>query len=280
MDKDLPSKRITAGGLRLTLKGISAQDPYWKSIGRNFEPEFQLFCKRYIRPDDVCLDLGANIGFKTLLMAKQCPRGRVIAVEAGATVAACLAANLRANGIDNAVVVNAAASDHDGTVLFDEHSAWGHVKETGRAVGAITLRELVRRYDLARLDFIKLDVEGSEFAVLRDSLDLLARFNSLVLVELNSLTLLAWGDVSPMVFIRWITANFRFVFVLERAAGKALLTPIGPGDRARKILHRNLIDDRCVTDLVLSNDDRRFGPLAASHAPSIRRPFRWRPRLG
>ena len=56
-----------------------------------------------------------------------------------------------------------------------------------------TLEEIVSRHQLTRVDFIKLDVEGSEFSIMRSSLDLINRFESLVLVELNALTQLTWG---------------------------------------------------------------------------------------
>jgi hypothetical protein len=41
---------------------------YWQSVQDDFEPEFQSFCRQFIQSDYVCLDIGANIGVKTLFL--------------------------------------------------------------------------------------------------------------------------------------------------------------------------------------------------------------------
>ncbi len=265
MVERFPSKSITVGGHTFRLHGVAADDPYWAGMHEEFEPEFQRLCRHLVQPDYVCLDVGANIGIKTLYLSRHCPQGQVVAVEAGAAVADCLATNIAANEAHNAVPVHAAAAGHNGAVCFDEASAWGHVDPGGIEVEALTLEEVVRRRQLQRLDFIKIDVEGSELAVLRSSLDLINRFESLVFVEFNSLTLLVWGNTNPREFIEWVTGNFRHVFVLNRrGSDEELLTPVASTDHCAAILHRNLMDDGCVSDLVMSNAAHRFVPSAAS----------------
>ncbi len=265
MSEPFPSKSITIGGHTFQLHGIAADDPYWTTLYEEFEPDFQRFCQRLVQPDYVCLDVGANIGIKTLYLSRHCPQGQVVAVEAGKSVAECLATNIAANEAHNAVSVHAAAAGHNGMVRFDEASAWGHVGLTGVDVEALTLEELVSRRQLERVDFIKIDVEGFELPVLRSSLDLINRFESLVFVEFNSLTLLVWGNTSPREFIEWVTSNFRHVFVLNRAKPDGeMLTPVVSTDQCGAIIHRNLIDDGCVSDLVMSNAAHRFKPSAAS----------------
>lgn len=261
MPEPFPSKSISMGGYTFQLRGITAEDPYWATAYNEFEPDFQRFCQRLVLPDYVCLDVGANIGIKTLYLSRHCAQGRIVAVEAGATVAECLAANIAGNDAHNATALHAAVGDRNGTLFFEEASAWGHVASAGTAVQAVTLEEIARRYDLQRLDFIKIDVEGAELPILKSSLDLINRFESLVFVEFNALTLLVWGNTNPRAFIEWCTANFRYVFALNKSGVDGdLLTPVISTDQCGAILHRNLIDDGCVTDLVMSNAAHRFTP--------------------
>lgn len=218
MSDRFPSKPITLDGHTFQLHGIASDDLYWSPITRDdFEPEFQRLCRQLIQPDYVCFDIGANIGLKTLFSSRHCPQGRVIAAEAGKTVAECLATNISANGAHNAVSHHAAAASHDSTIRFNEASAWGtQVASGGAQVEAVTLETLAAQHELTRPDFIKIDIEGGEFAVLRSSIDLINRFEALVLIELNSFTLLAYGDTNPKEFLEWIGANFSYVYALTK----------------------------------------------------------------
>jgi FkbM family methyltransferase len=214
-----------------------------------------------VQPDYVCFDIGANIGVKSLFLSRHCPQGRVIALEAGPTVARCLTANITTNEARNVVLHHAAAAGYDGILSFQEASAWGHQGAGGVEVEALTLGTLAARHEIQRLDFIKIDVEGGEFPVLKSSLELINRFESLVYMEFNTLTLLVEGDVNPREFIQWICENFRFVYALNRELTGELLTPVTSNDECRVFLYRNLVNDGCVTDLVMSNAAYRFVPV-------------------
>jgi FkbM family methyltransferase len=139
--------------------------------------EITLLEKR-LTPDFVFLDVGANAGAYTLFVANRVGRGgRIIAVEPHPTALARLNCNLALNEVDWAKVVPAALSDHDGSVsLFvNERNIGSSSVLSGRrpdlATRAIevqcrTLTSLVREHGLARIDAIKLDVEGAEDRIL------------------------------------------------------------------------------------------------------------------
>ena len=252
-------KEIVLGGHRFKLRGVD--DAYFASITADFESEFFSLCTRLIGPDYFCIYVGANIGVMSLFLSRHCPEGHVVAIEAAPTVAQCLEANLAINNVTNVHVEKTAVGDHKGSVGFVEASAWGHVSQNGSQVPITTLVDIVERLNLPRVDFIKIDVEGSEFPILRNSLNLINRFECLVLVELNSWAQLAIANVNPRDFIDWILASFSRVFMLRRGGSTGeLLEPVTNG---LDLLHRNLVADRCVTDLLLTNAEQRLVPSVA-----------------
>ncbi len=271
MDARFPSKSIRLDDHRFNLHGIAADDHYWQQIQDDFEPEFQQLCRRLIQPDYVCVDIGANIGLKTLFLSRHCPQGRVIAIEAGKKVFDCLATNLSANGAHNATAVHTAVASSEGTIRFAEGSAWGHQAQNGAEVASVTLDTIVRDNSLKRLDFVKMDIEGMEFSVLQPSLELINKFQSIVYLEFNSLGLMVWGNTNPREFFEWISGNFQYVYAVNRTdLNGEFLHRVDSSGQSFDFLRRNLADDGFVTDLVLSNSERRFVPVPGYYDHRIR----------
>jgi len=260
---DFPSKEVVLGGYPLKIYGIAPDDQYFTSIQSNYEDEFCELAVRLIPPDYVCLDVGANLGIKSLFLSRHCPLGRVVAIEPAPMVARCLEANVVANHAENVLIEQTAVGEMIGTVRFEEASAWSRVSENGVEIPITTLEEIVERLALPRVDFIKIDVEGSELSAMRSSLGMINRFESLVLVELNALTQLCVTNTNPRDFIDWILASFTHVFALRKAGFEGnLLEPISKKE-AIALLFRNMIRDGCVTDLLVTNSERRLAPTAA-----------------
>jgi FkbM family methyltransferase len=121
------------------------------------------------------IDVGANVGTATAWFRQQFPQARVIAVEPDPAAAERLARNVGHDS--NVEIVRVALSDHDGRVRFAQ-GQWtmrGHVVEdeveSTFEVEALTLSALRSRFAPgADVDLIKLDTEGSEWKILRDSL--------------------------------------------------------------------------------------------------------------
>jgi FkbM family methyltransferase len=129
-----------------------------------------------IEPDDTVVDIGANIGVFTL-HAASATRGRVCAVEALPENAEFIRTNAALNRFENIEVVSAAVCGKSGTVEFSvsPNGAMGAVSQPGPAtagdrritVPAVTLPELLERWGLREVDFLKLDCEGSEGDIFR-----------------------------------------------------------------------------------------------------------------
>jgi len=147
------------------------------------------------KPGDTVVDLGANIGYFTLLMSKLVgPSGRVISIEAAPKAAGILRGNIAANGCRNVDVREVAVAEKPGEIkLF--HSRWGDTN-TGAAtlvegrgsarfdvVKTDTLLNILAD-DAPRVSFIKIDIEGAELSVLEEILTQRDRFQrSLTIVS-------------------------------------------------------------------------------------------------
>ena len=125
------TKSILIGNRRFNISGVGENDPYFSAITDTFEPEFTRICNDFVCNDYTCLDIGANIGIKTLLLAQYVPNGRVIAIEAAPTVASLLNQNIDRGGMKNVTIVETAVGDTDGMTRFADQSAYGHISASG-----------------------------------------------------------------------------------------------------------------------------------------------------
>lgn len=157
-----------------------------------FEDELR-FVRRWFPVGGVAIDVGANYGSYTLALAKRCgPSGRVIAFEPGSATAAMLEASVAANGFDHVEVVRSAVSERSGTAWLrhmqsselNELGERGSHDVGGEAVSLVSLDEFGSRRGIEHLDFLKIDAEGGERAVLRGSRRLLESTSPLLMTEL------------------------------------------------------------------------------------------------
>lgn len=144
-------------------------DGFWESW-------ITLFMARTVRPGWRCIDLGANQGYYSLLMADAAgSEGRLLAVEPNPRLSGALEGTMRMNGFGLSTdVLRKAMSDTRGVARLTTppHAGLnGTITHEPRAdedvteVETITLDEAVREWP--RVDFMKIDVEGAEEAVWR-----------------------------------------------------------------------------------------------------------------
>lgn len=124
-----------------------------------------------VRPGMVCWDVGANVGFYTLLFAELVGAfGRVFAFEPAPGNVELLRRHVEMNGYQNVRIFPCALGDLDGEAGFDPgpNTSMGHVTAGG------SLKILCSRADtllaageIEAPDVVKIDVEGAEADVLR-----------------------------------------------------------------------------------------------------------------
>jgi FkbM family methyltransferase len=161
-----------------------------------WEPNLTLWLERTLRPGDVFVDVGANIGYFSLLASKLVgPAGMVVAVEAVPETAEELRTNVRLNRASNIRVVEAAAWHESDTLQLhvgDEMSGtatadhtWARRWNLARTIKAeaAPLDALLSRDEVARARVIKIDVEGAELSVIRGMAQLLTSGRPSIVVE-------------------------------------------------------------------------------------------------
>jgi FkbM family methyltransferase len=152
-----------------------------------------------LRPGDIVLDIGANIGAHTLPFARLVGKdGRVYAFEPTQYAFEKLKRNVNANpAISSSIeLVHAMlVSDDRNSIVPEIYSSWPLRKEDGlhkqhrgklmstSDAAAMTLDEFVDRKGIDRIDFVKLDVDGSEAGVLAGAANTLRHFRPRVLME-------------------------------------------------------------------------------------------------
>lgn len=155
-----------------------------------FEPVQTELLLHLVRPGDVALDLGAHVGYFTLLLARLVgPGGCVYAFEPDPDNFALLRHNVAANGYQNVVACPLAVSDRCGDArLFlspdntGDHQLYASAGGRGSVgVQAVTLDRYFEKYP-GRVDVIKMDVQGCEHAALAGMRALVSRHDRLLLL--------------------------------------------------------------------------------------------------
>jgi FkbM family methyltransferase len=146
----------------------------------SYERDKQLAFYQTITSGSVVFDVGANVGFYTLLASSLVgPEGHVYAFEPAPRNLQYLREHLRINRVTNATVIEAAVSHSVGVGLFSHGPtrAMGHLSTEGDVeVKTVTLDDLVYQKHVRPPDYLKIDVEGNEFDVLTGAESTLSTF--------------------------------------------------------------------------------------------------------
>jgi FkbM family methyltransferase len=256
------------GGRQIAVNGDPA-DQYFAGLsdGHDWADNVLHLLLRLVQPDDVVVEVGANIGLHTLALSSAAPSGRVYAFEPARRTVAYLRDNVDANNARNVTVIQSAVSATAGMLAFyvnREFAAGSLVVEQAspvlrahldtadsadgpppldptttpwgdfEKVAAVTLDDFAEAMN--RLDIIKIDTEGHDMQVLRGGADTLMRLRPTVLMEFSSLALTLHDSTLPAEALTTIRTTFDHVFVIEP---DGRLWPIDSDTDAWKLLHAN-----------------------------------------
>ena len=151
--------------------------------------------QKVIHSTDIVLDIGAHVGTFSIPFALQCKPPKIYAVEATHESYEVLLRNIKRNRLENVIVpIRAIVSDSNQTMAVKDPSrvksneSWikqYHPSETG--VKGFTLDEMFK--DLDSIDFVKMDIEGSEIRALKGFRELLKKHSPVLYIECSDLAL-------------------------------------------------------------------------------------------
>lgn len=167
-------------GYRLRFYPSHISRQLWCDPASRDETKEYAFLRRYLRTGDHVIDVGANVGTMTLLVAHLiAPGGEVLAFEAHPKTYGYLAGNVALNRLRNVRLYNVALGEKTGEIRFSDRIDDDRnqiEKDAGIVVPLHRLDDLcgerIRRR--ARIALIKIDVEGYEKFVFEGASDMLA----------------------------------------------------------------------------------------------------------
>ncbi|MBI4732009.1 MAG: FkbM family methyltransferase [Chloroflexi bacterium] len=234
----LTEVKVAAGDLAgyTILLDMQVDKDYWLGT---YEPDIQSALHELIPAGAVIYDVGANIGYVSLLLAKAAGEGgKVFAFEALPSNVEQLRRNVELNGMERQVTVVAkAVTQAPGPVRFLVHASGGMGKAAGSAgrddpyqsdvtVDGISLDEFTFGQGNPPPQVVKMDIEGGEVLALPGMRRLLAEARPLMLMELHGpeSSRVAWETLTAARYeIRWMRKGFPVVPSLEAMGWKAYI---------------------------------------------------------
>jgi len=216
--KDVNIPHGPAAGIRFNAGGSAPSF----SLGTS-EPEVQDVLTRLLKPGDVFYDVGANVGFYTVLASKLVgAHGRVYAFEPVPDNVRAIERNIELSRAANVTVIRCAVTNGSGVLdmTLSAEPFWARLSTlpppphpVGRIqVVGVSIDELLAAESIMPPDVIKVDVEGSEEHVLAGMRKALATHRPAIVCELHD----TWADVQPLL----AAANYRTRFLWRCVRGK------------------------------------------------------------
>jgi FkbM family methyltransferase len=207
----------------------------------NLELSVQEALVRHLEPGAVMYDIGANLGFFSLVAARLLgPDGRVYAFEPAPDNAAAITRNAGLNQLENIDVIPRAVSSRAGTARLQvvDDQSWSRLEEFGEhpdtervlEVPTVTIDALVQSGELPPPALVKIDVEGAELAVLEGMAATIERHRPAIVCELHDTH---EGFVAVMAAHSYRVVNLEGPGPIERdrrAAHALALPPRDAGD--------------------------------------------------
>jgi FkbM family methyltransferase len=186
-----------------------------------YEPDVAAVMRRYILPGMSIIDIGANIGYFSLLAATVVgAQGHVLAVEPNPRNARMLEASSRSNGFNQILVLQIAAGRDTGLLVLNTTHSNGTTSDAPPDLAKLLSAETVACFPLdlvvrQPVQLIKVDVEGAEYNALLGCRRLIARDHPVIVTEFSPGMLSGVSHITGPDYLRWLTECGYVVSVIE-----------------------------------------------------------------
>jgi FkbM family methyltransferase len=163
-----------------------------------WEPSVSRTIMNVLQPGDLFVDVGANVGYDSLLASKRVgEQGNVVAIEAASTIFSQLISNVAYNRVKNVRTVNAAVGRERGNLTLYGGDDWNQGRTSPlpreglrpiQSMPMLPLDEILTVDERSRARLIKIDIEGGEVGVLERLVETLDLYNENlhILVEVSA----------------------------------------------------------------------------------------------
>jgi FkbM family methyltransferase len=191
--------------------------------GNPYEPEIGAVLKRHVKPGMAVVDIGANIGRLTMLIASLVgPSGFVVAVEPNPENIKMLEASRRVNGFDQILLIQAAAGRRTGLLALNVSYSNGMTGELPSDSDAIFAARPVPCFALDAIlpkdrpiNLVKIDTEGAELNALIGMSQTIARDRPVIVSEFSPGMLPGISRCSGPEYLRYLIAQGYRIGVIE-----------------------------------------------------------------
>ena len=191
--------------------------------GGAYEPEVAAIFRRVLRPGMGVIDIGANMGFFSMLSASLVGEaGFVLAVEPNPRNARLLECSRRANGFGQMQVAQVAAGPETGLLALHTSHSTGTASAVADGLAAMLAARTVPSLAIdclvpagQRIDFIKIDVDGGEYRALLGCGRIIARDRPLIVSEFAPGLLPGLSGIDGAAYLDWLGGFGYSVSVIE-----------------------------------------------------------------
>jgi len=155
-----------------------------------YEPLLE-FGHNFLKDGDTILDIGANYGVYSLAFSSIGQNTKIIAVEPFNFYKNIIIENAKMNKFKNIIFINKVVSNHNGFCNLDYSRSYTtasiikkfKLKKKIKKVKSITIDNLIKKLNIKKLNFIKMDIEGAELLALKGAKKTIKKFLPTIAME-------------------------------------------------------------------------------------------------
>jgi FkbM family methyltransferase len=162
---------------------------------KSYEKHFTAFANLVINEGDVVMDFGANLGYHTITMASFIGnKGKIHSFEPQRIIFQQLNCNVFLNGLDNVYTYNLAIGESESEVFIDSpdfhnimpmYTNIGNTSINTNKMGTMVKQISLDSLKLSQVNFIKMDVQGSELNILKGGKNTILKYKPFIFIEIE-----------------------------------------------------------------------------------------------